>query len=274
MADATYTSRQVREMLGLGAAAIKRMVTAGFVSPERGTRREYRFSFQDLILLRTAKGLADARLSPRRITQSLRRIRGELPAELPLSGLRITAGHNAVVVSEVVDENRRQWQAHDGQYLLSFEVVSPQGQVRFVEAPAPAVNEAEQWFAQACSLEAEDPAAAMEFYARALASAVCLPGAYANWGRLLHELGRLAEADAVYAKGIEACPADPLLLFNFAVLREDQQRPEEARQLYEAALKQDGALADAHYNLGLLHQTAGRARDALRHFSAYRKLGG
>jgi tetratricopeptide (TPR) repeat protein len=279
MGDATYTSRQVREILGLSEAGLKRLVGVGFVSPGRGTRREYRFTFQDLILLRTAKGLADAQLPPRRIAASLKRIRAELPSQLPLSGLRISAGHDAVVVSEAAGGQSAQWQAHDGQYLLAFEVVSPGGQVRFVEAAAGTPDtvaspgdDAAQLFAQAYALEADDPEAALAAYAEALKCNACLPGAHANRGRLLHELGRLDEAEAAYESGMRRCPGDALLLFNFAVLREDQQRPDEAIRLYQAALGEDASMADAHYNLGLLHQAAGRQREALRHFNAYRKL--
>ena len=275
---AAHTLRQVCDILGMAPGTVRRLVAAGFVKPERGPRREYRFGFQDLILLRTAKGLADARLSPRRISQSLRRIRAELPGELPLSGLRISAGQDAVLVSQVVGRREHRWQAHDGQYLLAFEVVSPGGQVQIIEKvvepaaePAATKSEAEQLFAAAFALEAVDAQAAMGAYGEAVARHPALAAAYANWGLLLQERGRLEAAAAVYERGMQACPGDALLRFNLAVLREEQGRAGEARTLYEAALKLDDTLADAHYNLALLHEAAGRSREALRHYSAYRK---
>jgi len=39
-----------------------------------------------------------------------------------------------------------------------------------------------------------------------------------------------------------------------------------------AALRGDPSLADCHYNLGLLYESLGRKRDAIRHLSQYRRL--
>jgi hypothetical protein len=88
-----YSSRQVREILGLSPSMITRLVAARFVTPSRGPRRELRFSFRDLVVLRAARDLADARLPPRLISSSLKKLRQQLPAELP-AGLRIAAISN------------------------------------------------------------------------------------------------------------------------------------------------------------------------------------
>ena len=41
---------------------------------------------------------------------------------------------------------------------------------------------------------------------------------------------------------------------------------------YEASLRGEPSFADAHYNLALLHESLGRAQDAIRHMSQYRRL--
>ena len=51
-------------MLDLSVEQLRSLVRAGFLEARRGTRGEYRFSFQDLVLLRTAKGLQAANVSP------------------------------------------------------------------------------------------------------------------------------------------------------------------------------------------------------------------
>ena len=81
-----YSSKQVREILGLSPSIVARLIDAGFVMPERGPRRELRYTFQDLVVLRAAKGLADARLPTRRISVSLKKLRQQLPQELPATG--------------------------------------------------------------------------------------------------------------------------------------------------------------------------------------------
>jgi tetratricopeptide (TPR) repeat protein len=264
---ATYTIREAGNIAGISVSAIRRCIGNGFLSPARGKRREYQFNFSDLVVLRMAKGLADASLSPKRIATSLKRLREQLPETLPLAGLRIVAIGGDVVVSE----GPSQWRIKDGQYLLTFEVTDSRGDLSFT--PPPAQAGLANWFAHAFSIEDADPMSSMESYQKAIEEDPCLVGAYANLGRLLHQAGRIAEAETVYLAGESACDADPILLFNFAVLREDQGEAQDAIRLYSEALTVDPRMADAHCNLGLLYMSIGRERDAVRHLSAYRKLG-
>ena len=75
--------------------------------PERGPRNAWLFSFQDLIVLRTAQGLSASLVPYRRITKALKELRRNLPEEMPLSGLRIAAVGDTVVVKE----GDARWQA-------------------------------------------------------------------------------------------------------------------------------------------------------------------
>ena len=264
-----YTAKQIRDILGLSPSIVSRLVEEGFVKPTRGPRRELRFSFQDLVVLRAAKGLADARLPARRISISLKKLRSQLPETLPAAGLRIAAVGDSVAVMDAGGA----WRSTDGQYLLSFEVTAPRGQVKILEKkPAARRKSSEEWFDEGCALEAEDVDAAIQHYKMALGQNVCHAGIYTNLGRLLQEKGRLSDAQAVYLKGAQACPDDALIYFNLGVLLEEQSRSEEAIVCYETALEKEPKLIDAHYNLALLYEVAGRPRDALRHFSACRKL--
>lgn len=68
-----WTLRSIRQTLGLSRGVVAGLVAAGFVSPTRGPRNEYRFSFQDVVLLRTAHALRAANIPPRRIVRSLQR---------------------------------------------------------------------------------------------------------------------------------------------------------------------------------------------------------
>src|SRR6266487_5987563 len=112
-----YGVRDVEKLLRLPRSTIRALIAAGFVSPARGPRSEWRFSFQDLIVLRTAQALADANVPQRRITRSVRDLRRRLPEAMPLSGLSIGAVADRVVVKE----GASRWQADSGQYLLAFE---------------------------------------------------------------------------------------------------------------------------------------------------------
>ena len=269
-----YGLRDVAKLLGLSRGTILGLVRAGYVAPERGPRREYRFSFQDLVLLRAARDLSAAKIPPRRINRSLKALRRRLPEDAPLSGLRIAAEGDRVVVAE----GRNRWQPDSGQYLLDLDVSVARGEVKVTardasRKPARVAPDGEAWFARGLELEgSEGPAAARDAYERALAIDPDHTPARTNLGRLLHEAGELARAERVYRDGIARGAADALLLFNLATLLEDRGRRADAIAAYRQALREDPAFADCHYNLALACEAAGDAHAAIRHMGEYRKL--
>jgi tetratricopeptide (TPR) repeat protein len=230
-----YGVREVEKLLRLPRRTIHGLVKAGFVSPARGPRQSYLFSFQDLIVLRTAQALATAKVPARRIASSLRELRRHLPGAMPLSGLSIGAVGDRVVVKE----GAKRWQADSGQYLLAFEGDPSAGALRVIEPDA-------------------TPAQCLEDFI--------------DRGYLLHEAGKLKEAQAAYRDALEAFGPDPLLLYNLGVLLEDLGRKAEAADAYRAALQGDPGMADCHYNLALLCDQLRRPQEAIRHLAQYRRL--
>jgi tetratricopeptide (TPR) repeat protein len=225
--------REVEKLLGLPRSTIHGLVRAGFVSPARGPRQAYLFSFQDLIVLRTAQALAAARIPAKRISKSLKELRRSLPESMPLSGLSIGAVGDRVVVKE----GTRRWQAESGQYLLAFEGDPAAGELKVIQQEGAATIEEE-----------------------------------IDRGYLLHEGGQLEEAEAVYRKALEDWGPEPLVLYNLGVLLEERNRKPEAAECYRAALELDPAMADCHYNLALLSEALGRPQEAIRHMAQYRRL--
>jgi tetratricopeptide (TPR) repeat protein len=242
-------------------------VKAGFVAPAHGARNALRFSFQDLIVMRTAQALVASGVSNRRINKAMKALRASLPASMPLSGLSISAVADQVVVKE----RGGRWQAESGQYLLEFEGDPAAGTLSVVERKAPDPQDA---FARALELERSDPDASAKAYREAIDFDPANIDAWINLGLLLHENRRLTEALRVYMEALDVIGAEAVLLFNLGVLLEDMQRRREAIQAYEGALRIDPTLADSHYNLALLYERSGKPREALRHMSLYRKLGG
>lgn len=224
--------REVQKLLRLPRSTIRGLVEAGFVSPARGPRNTWLFSFQDLIVLRTAQALAAANVPAKRITSSLKELRRRLPASMPLSGLSISAEGERVVVKE----GAGRWQAESGQYLLAFEGDPAAGALRVIAQQTLSIDD------------------------------------YVDRGYELHEARRLEQAEAVYREALRVHGEDPLLLFNLGVLLEDLGRNAEAAECYEAALRRDARMADCHYNLALLCEALERPRDAIRHMAQYRKL--
>ena len=269
----SYSVRDVQRVLRLSPAVTRGLIRAGFVKAARGPRRAYRLSFQDLIVLRAARALIDARIPAKRIHRSLERLRRDLPASLPLSGLAISAVGDHVVVRD----GETRWQADSGQYLLGLDVTLEDGVLQLVEhkAPAPpaaAALPAHDWFAQGLTLENTDPEGAVAAYRQAADENPRNAAAWINLGRLLHVLGRTVEAEEVYRRALGQVALDPLLLFNQAVLLEDVGKTEAALAAYQAALAGDPDLADCHYNLARLYESLGRQQHAIRHLGEYRRL--
>ena len=271
--ETPHTLRGLQDMLGLSRSAVSRLIANGFVSPSRGPRNEYRFSFRDVVLLRTAHKLQLADIPTRRIVRALQRLKATLPAELPLSGLRITAVGSTVAVHE----RGSRWEAESGQLLMDFEVAPRPGSVAFVERgpaedPALVQTSVDVLFAQAEALEASDRGAAERAYRQLLDASPDHADAYLNLGAMLCEAGRDAEAVALYDTALVRCPDVALLHFNRAVALEDLGRYEEALQSYDRCLVLEPAIADAHFNAARLHDHLGDKKQAIRHFSAYRRL--
>ena len=266
-----YGVRDVEKLLRLPRNTLRSLVNAGFVSPARGPRNAWLFSFQDLIVLRTAQALVAAKVPARRITRSVKELRRHLPEAMPLSGLSIGAVADRVVVRE----GASRWQADSGQYLLEFEGDPADGSLSVIEHAARRREaSAQDWFDHAVALESTDAEGALASYQQAIDADATRLDARINLGRLLHESGRLARAERAYREALELLGADPVLLYNLGVVLEDMDRKREAVDAYQAALRVDPSLADCHYNLALLCGELGRPRDALRHMSSYRRLAG
>ena len=267
----TFTLRRIQAMLGLSRHVVAGLIEAGFVSPTRGKRNEWRFTFQDLTLLRTAHALQSQAIPPRRILRSLARLKATLPAELPLTGLRITA----MGADLAVRDRSGRLQADSGQLLLDFDVAPVGGTVAVLQrVPTPRAEDAnpQSICARALALEDSDPAAAEASYLQALALAPDLEDAYLNLGAMLDAAGRHGELLRLCNAALQHCPDSALLHYNRGVALDHLERLDEAAANYERSLALDPKLADAHFNLAKLHHQAGDERGALRHYSAYRRL--
>jgi tetratricopeptide (TPR) repeat protein len=270
-----YSTKEVAKLLAMPEAEVRGYVRAGFLAPERGPRREMLFSFQDLVFLRTAHGLAAAGVTPRRIRASLTRLRAGLPDGRPLTAVRIAVEGSRVVV----EDGARRWRPESGQILFDFGVadlarkVAPMVRRAFREAQEEGPEfSADDWYEWACELEPSSPQEARKAYEQALALDDGHAQAHVNLGRLLHEAGDAAAAAPHYEAALRARPDDGTAAFNLGVALEDLGKTPEALLAYEHAVKVDPDNADAHFNAAALAEKLGQPAAALRHLRTYRKL--
>ncbi len=272
-AAASYSVRRVEEMTGLPRTTISALVAAECVSPVRGERNELQFSFQDLVLLKTAQSLRLSRFPTRKILRALKAVRADLPASMPLTGLCVIAVGNRIAVREGL----KRWDAESGQLLLAFDVEPGTGDMvtasmSQTQQVDPQHVRALESFDLAVSLEAANAAAAETAYRRAIELQPCFEDAYVNLGALLCEAGRCDDAVQLFQMALRHCGEAGLVLFNLGIALEDQGKTVEAIAAYQTALAADADLADAHFNIAVLLERDGDFHGALRHFNAYRRL--
>jgi tetratricopeptide (TPR) repeat protein len=270
-----YTSRDVAKLLGLTVAQVRAFARDGFLSPGRRARGALQFSFQDLVILRTAKALVAARIPTRRIRRALRKLRHELPRGRSLAELRIVAEGDRILVSD----GATVWNPESGQLRLDFVVSDLASRAapiarRTAQAARAAERDldAEDWYELGLELEAVAPAEARDAYRRALELDAHHAHAHVNLGRLLHEEGLITEAERHYRLALREQPDHATAAFNLGIALEDLDRPADAIEAYRIALATDPRLADAHYNVARLYEQAGKKAAALRHLSMYRRL--
>jgi tetratricopeptide (TPR) repeat protein len=256
-------------VLGVSAERVRAMVRAGWCRPDRAGRA-FTFRFQDLVLLRTAHGLAAAHVPPRRLKRALTELLRQLPADRPLSGVRISAEAGRVVVR---DRDSR-WQPESGQLLLDFAIDELARQTAApLRAPRAATPQAEEsavdWFDRGVALEDEDLEGARAAYEKALELDPDLADAYVNLGRMAHEASDPTTAARCYHMALERNEIDPVTHYNLALALEDLEQLSEAAHYRAVAL--NPSFADA-YNLSQLLDRLGQKAESLRHLVRYRQL--
>ncbi|HEY8607671.1 MAG TPA: tetratricopeptide repeat protein [Noviherbaspirillum sp.] len=266
----SFTIADVESRYGIRRSVVSELVREGFVRPARGRRKEYRFSFQDVVMLRMAQDLFSLGIPPRKTSRFLRQLQRELP-DAGVVGARVSAAGRELVVRE--DGRLRN---ADGQLVIDFAADRDASLVRLPQShPHPAVagtRSADEWYNAGLLLDGSDPLEAIECYRRAIEMDRLHADAYVNLGCLLIDGGQFLEAYAVLQEGAAQCPRHALLRFNLGIACEDLDRPDEAIQAYGDALRLDPGLGDAHFNLARLHEALGHQARAIRHYSAYRRL--
>jgi tetratricopeptide (TPR) repeat protein len=267
-----YSTREVAELLGLSTARIRSLMRS--VTPQRSTTGPASFTFQDLVLLRTAKGLIDANVPSRRITKALQALVSQLPTDRPLSAVRVQIDGDRVIVRDSASS----WEPESKQTVLDFSMrelgqkVAPLAR-ESVQRALRTASSADDLFQAA--LESEEIGATAEAeaaYRSTIASDPAHVSAHINLGRLRHVGKALEEAEQLYRRAIELEPSHPTARFNLGVVLEDRGATGEAIEQYCEAVRLDPRVADVHFNLARLYQQTGDQQAALRHFSRFRAL--
>ncbi|MCB1645980.1 MAG: tetratricopeptide repeat protein [Pseudomonadales bacterium] len=264
-----YSTNDIAELLQLEPRVI-RDIAHGIIDQDRAPGQPYRFSFQDIVLLRTAKDLLAAGVRRSRINATLFRLRSRLPANRPLTSLRISGDGGVVVIRE----DDQVYNPESGQYHFDFSLSELAGSVAPLARQAAEEAEhndelcADDWYDLGVDLEAVSPDEAPTAYFRALELDPDHADAHVNLGRLFQEAGDFAAAERHYRHAVKVEPDNILAAFNLGTLLEETGRLQDAIRAYQNAL----AFADTHYNLSRLYELVGEHQRALEHLKTYRQL--
>ena len=259
-----YNRRELKRLFGLSAATIRFLEQTGYLDPH--ARGQYRFG--DLVLLRTVGALHAAKLPARTINRALRHLRPWLSDAASRGQISLRARNDRVEAQQ----GRSLWEPQTGQYVLPLDASFNESRIFPMKRTAPPKrpgSSAHEHYLRGTDLEEEDLQAAKAAYQACLKGDCAHMQARINLGRLLHLEGKHREAELIYRRAQEP---NAILLFNLGVLLEDLQREAEAMSAYRESIVHDPGLADAHFNLALLHERAGEGQAAFRHLLSYRRL--
>lgn len=265
-----YSTRQVSELIGIKPDQVRHYVRRDLLRPLRGGRNEFRFTFQDVVLLRTAKGLLDAKVSARKAYKVLRKLKQELAQVKSLAAMRIFADGNNVVVRE----DNGVWDVETGQGHLDFSVreladnVASLANRNLIDARESNGLDSDEWYNLGLDLEEVDPERAPDAYIRALELNPRSADAHVNLGRLLQLKGDLKRAKRHYELALDAAPSHELASYNLGTVFDELDEAESAAEFYQRA----PSVPDAHYNLARIFEIKGDEVSALRHMRQYRQL--
>lgn len=274
--SAGFSTREVADFLGLKPGQVRHYVRRQLITPARSDGGHYRFSFQDVVLLRTAKALLNARISPRRANRALLKLRSELADDAgprTLASIKIQALGQTVVVRE----DASLWSAESGQGYLDFEAepaerptarIEPISHDDLIVVSEPDQLDTDAWYNMGLDLEEIEPDRAPEAYRRAIAIDPDNVDAHVNLGRLCQIKGDLRRAKRHYEKALRCAPEHQLAAYNLGTVFDELDELERAAGYYRNALD----VPDSHYNLARISELAGDELAARRYMRSYRAL--
>lgn len=263
----------------VSAARLRYWERTALVQPSLDPASDSRFSFRDIVCVRTVRALLERGVPLRRIRRSVEGLRVAIPEiDQPLGQLRVwLEGSDRVVV-----RHEGRLFEPNGQVVLDLalapespdDVAPLQRGGAAIEAPEALAESALAWFERGCQLDGEPKtlAQARDAYERALALDADFADAHCNLGTVHYNQGRRGEARGCYERALALDAEHVEAHFNLANLLEEDGRNEAALQHYKAALRADPLYSDAHLNVALLYEKLGLRRKAREHWRRYLQI--
>jgi tetratricopeptide (TPR) repeat protein len=262
-------------MVNLSIGQVRGYARSGLIDAQRGLRGEYRFSFQDLVLLRTARELLSVNIPRRRVVAALTRMKGLLPGDSPPRGMQVRVSGQQIIAQHADSA----WNLETGQSMFAFKSTPSSQNITRYKSRQPTDNDlpdeeldANDWYELGEDLERAAPEHARDAYRHSLELDPDHCGAHIRLGHLLQQANRPEQAESHFRNVLSKEPHNELAFFYLGLVLEDLHRPVEALENYRAAIDINPVCAEAHYNLSGLLEQMGEHQAALHHMACYQTL--
>jgi len=268
-----FSTAQIARILKVRPSWVRAQARRILVAPDRTQSGHYRYSFQDVVMLRTARRLSGPALSSKRIAEILNELSQTLSAGRSLSSVQLRSMGKLILARD----SEALWEPETGQTVFDFDA-GPRENV--AELPLPLRNysveetdDALDWFELALEYENGGSIEAAEHaYRCACERDPEHINSRINLGRLRHAADALEEAESLYREALRIDAEHPIALFNLGVVLEDRGDEVAAIECYKRSIAADPEIPEAHYNIARLYVRTSAETDAIRHYARYKAL--
>ncbi len=270
---ALFSTTDAARVVGVSPTRLRYWARTGFLTPSGRSGKQVRYTFQDLIGLRAARGLLGQGVPLARVRKATTALKEALPrVTAPLAELRVVADGGTLVAHSAEGA----FDAQSGQLRLSFEVSELRDDVVRVLARDVGTRPvaAYEHYLEGCRLDEDETTLelAQAAYERAVELDPSLASAMTNLGNVKFRRGLLQDAERCYRRALAIDGAQPEALYNLGFLAHERGDGRGASELFERALSIDPTFADAQFNFAVVLEELGRPTEARTHWRAYLEL--
>jgi tetratricopeptide (TPR) repeat protein len=260
----TFSTRSAARILAVSPERIRYWVRRRLISPTATRGRNYRFAFNDLLVMRLAKELLQSRRHLEPIQRCILRVREFFDGERSVTALKLVNDEGRIVVRD----GAILFEAETGQLLFDFARDREPGKVEESFGPA----RVRERFEEARRLAEQDPLKALTIYSELVGREPGNFDAHMRLATLLEREGDLGGALRHLLGAGAIAPANAEVHLKLGLLYRKRGESQTALKSFLRALECDPASVESHRNAAELYDAIGRRRDAQKHMGAIHRL--
>ena len=262
-ANQTFSTRAAARILAVPPERIRYWVKRQFINPSVLRGRNFRFAFNDLIMMRLAKELLPTRRHLLPIQRCFERVRNLIGPARPVHSLKLENLDGRIVMRE----GNACFEVESGQLVFDF---APRAKGKVEERFGAA--RARERFEEARRMAEEDPLKALTIYSDLVSREPVNFDAHMRLATLLERENDFKSALRHYLGAAAIVPASAEVHFKLGLLYRKMNENDAAIASLNRALECDPTMVEAHRNLAELFDLIGRKRDSIKHLSAIHRL--